>query len=208
MTKPSLMSLSATELVEAFASTAPTPGGGSAAALSGAIGAALLGMVAAMPKTKTGDAAERTALDASGVKLTELRKTLASLVDEDTRAYDMVTAAFKNPKGTDEEKAARKAAIQTALRAATEAPLATMRACEAAMRESAVIAQSGNPNASSDVWVALELLNAGLRGAQKNVAINLGSLSDEAYKDDVEVEARTLLEAGTEQAEICRKLLG
>ena len=137
-----------------------------------------------------------------------MRQTLAALVDEDTRAYDMVTAAFKNPRGTDEEKAVRKAAIQTAMRAATEAPLATMRACEAAMRESAIVAQHGNPNAASDVWVALELLNAGLRGAQKNVAINLGSLADEAYKDDVEVEANTLLEAGTEQAEICRKLLG
>ena len=208
MTQPSLLSLSATQLLDAFASSAPTPGGGSAAALSGAIGASLLAMVAALPKTKTGDAAERVALDASAAKLGELRQTLASLVDEDTRAYDMVTAAFKSAKATDEEKAARKAAIQTAMRAATEAPLATMRACEAAMRESAVIAQSGNPNASSDVWVALEMLNAGLRGAQKNVAINLGSLTDEAYKDDVEVEAKTLLEAGTEQAEICRKLLG
>lgn len=165
-------------------------------------------MVAALPKTKTGDAAERTALDASGKALAELRQKLASLVDEDTRAYDLVTSAYKRPKGTDEEKAARKEAIQAAMRAATEAPLATMRACEAAMRESAVIAQSGNPNAASDVWVALEMLNAGLRGAQKNVAINLSSLTDEAYKDDVEVETKTLLQAGTEQAEICRKLLG
>lgn len=208
MTQPSLLSLSASQLLDAFASSAPTPGGGSASALSGAIGASLLAMVAALPKTRTGDAAERVALDASGTKLGELRQTLAALVDEDTRAYDMVTAAFKNPRGTDEEKAVRKAAIQTAMRAATEAPLATMRACEAAMRESAIVAQHGNPNAASDVWVALELLNAGLRGAQKNVAINLGSLADEAYKDDVEVEAKTLLEAGTEQAEICRKLLG
>lgn len=204
----SLTSLSVTALLDAFASSAPTPGGGSAAALSGAIGASLLAMVAALPKTKTGDAAERVALDASGKALAELRQKLASLVDEDTRAYDLVTAAYKSPKNTDAEKAARKEAIQVAMRAATEAPLATMRACEAAMRESAVIAQSGNPNAASDVWVALEMLNAGLRGAQKNVAINLSSLTDEAYKDDVEVETKTLLQAGTEQAEICRKILG
>ena len=165
-------------------------------------------MVAALPKTKTGEAAERTAIDASAAALGELRKTLAGLVDEDTRAYDLVTAAYRNPKSTDEEKAARKTAIQAALRAATDTPMRTMRACEAAMREAAVVAQSGNPNAASDVWVALELLNAGLRGAQKNVAINLGSLSDEAYKDDVEIEAKTLLQSGTEQAEICRALLG
>lgn len=208
MTQTSLVSMSVTQLLDAFASSAPTPGGGSASALSGAIGASLLAMVAALPKTKTGDAAERTALDASVKALTELRHKLAALIDEDSRAYDLVTAAYRQPKGTDEEKAARKAAIQSAMHAATETPLETMRACEAAMRESAVVAQNGNANAASDVWVALELLNAGLRGAQKNVAINLGSLSDEAYKDDVEVEARTLLQTGTEQAEICRKLLG
>jgi formiminotetrahydrofolate cyclodeaminase len=208
MTQTSLLSLSTTQLLDAFASSDPTPGGGSASALAGAIGASLLAMVAALPKTKTGDAAERTALDASAVTLGGLRKSLADLVDEDTRAYDLVTAAYRSPKATDEEKAARKTAIQAALRAATDTPMRTMRACEAAMREAAVVAQSGNPNASSDVWVALELLNAGLRGAQKNVAINLGSLSDEAYRDDVENEAKTLLEAGTEQAEICRALLG
>lgn len=207
MTQASLLSLSTTQLLDAFASSAPTPGGGSAAALAGAIGASLLAMVAALPKTKTGDAAERTALDAAAAALGGLRKSLADLVDEDTRAYDLVTAAYRGPKSTDEEKAARTTAIQAALRAATDAPMQTMRACEAAIREAAVVAQSGNSNASSDVWVALELLNAGLRGAQKNVAINLGSLSDEAYRDDVENEAKTLLEAGTEQAEICRALL-
>lgn len=207
MTQTSLVSMSVTQLLDAFASSAPTPGGGSASALSGAIGASLLAMVAALPKTKTGEASERTALDASAKKLTELRHKLAALVDEDSRAYDLVTAAYRQPKGTDEEKAARKAAVQTAMRAATEAPLETMRACEAAMRESAIVAQHGNANAASDVWVALEMLNAGLRGAQKNVAINLGSLADEAYRDDVEAEAKTLLVTGTEQAEICRKLL-
>lgn len=199
--------MSVTELLDAFASSAPTPGGGSASALSGAVGASLLAMVAALPKTKTGAASERTALDASVTALNVLRKKLADLIDDDARAYDLVTAAYRRPKGTDDEKAARKAAVQSAMRAATEAPLETMRACEAAMRESAIVAQHGNPNAASDVWVALELLNAGLRGAQRNVAINLGSLDDEVYRDDAENEAKTLLVTGTEQAEICRKLL-
>src|SRR5688500_6054008 len=113
MTNPSLTSLSVTQLLDAFASSAPTPGGGSAAALSGAVGASLLAMVAALPKTKTGDAGERTALDAAGAKLKELRGKLASLIDEDTRAYDLVTAAYRSAKGSDEEKATRKAAIQS-----------------------------------------------------------------------------------------------
>ena len=204
----SLTSLSVTALLDAFASSAPTPGGGSAAALSGAVGASLLAMVAALPKTKTGEAGEREALDAAATALSTLRHELARLIDEDTRAYDLVTEAYRRQKGTNEEKAARKEAIQAALRAATEAPLATMRACDAAIREAAAVAQNGNPSASSDVFVGVELALAGLRGAQKNVAINLESLADEAYRDEARNEAKTLLETGSDQAEICRKLLG
>ena len=203
----SLTSLSVTQILDAFASSAPTPGGGSAAALSGAIGASLLAMVAAMPKTKNGDPEERQALDAAASELGALRVRLAELIDEDTRAYDLVTAAYKSPKATDEEKAARKIAIQSAMRAATDAPLQTMRACETAIRHAATVAQHGNPNASSDVFVGVELASAGLRGAEKNVAINIGSLTDDSYRDEVANEAAALLTSGTEQADICRKLL-
>lgn len=207
MTDTPLTSLSVHALLDAFASSAPTPGGGSAAALSGAMGASLLAMVAGLPKTKTGDAAERTALDTAGRALTDLRQTLESLVDADTRAYDLVTAAYKRPKASDDEKAARTEAIQTAMRAATETPLATMRACDCAIREAAAVAQAGNPSAASDVFVGVELALAGLRGAERNVAINLGSLTDEAYKEEAASEAAALLVSATEQAEICRKLL-
>lgn len=207
MADSALTSLSVNALLDAFASSAPTPGGGSAAALSGAIGASLLAMVAALPKTKTGEASERTALDTAGAALNDLRKTLAALVDEDTRAYDLVTAAYKRPKGTDDEKAARTEAIQTALRSATEPPLATMRACDAVIREGSAVALAGNPSAGSDVFVGIELALAGLRGAEKNVAINLGSLTDEAYKDQVASESAALLMTATEQADISRKLI-
>lgn len=207
MTKTSLVSMPVSALLDAFASSAPTPGGGSAAALSGAIGASLLAMVAALPKTKTGEASEREALDRAGAALNELRKALADLIDEDTRAYDLVTAAYRSPKATDEEKAARKTAIQSAMRAATEAPLKTMRACDAVIREATTVAEYGNPSAGSDVFVGIELANAGLRGAEKNVAINLGSLADEEYREQAGSEAAALLTSGAEQAEICRKLL-
>jgi methenyltetrahydrofolate cyclohydrolase len=207
MADNSLASLSVTALLDAFASSAPTPGGGSASALAGAIGASLLAMVAALPKTRTGEASEREQLNAAAATLNELRRTLAVLIDEDTRAYDLVTAAYRRPKATDEEKAARKEAVQAALRAATDAPLQTMRACDAAIREAAVVAQNGNPSASSDIFVGVEMALAGLRGAERNVAINLGSLTDETYKEDVGSEAEALLTSGGEQAEICRKLL-
>jgi methenyltetrahydrofolate cyclohydrolase len=208
MPDTSLVSMSVSDLLDAFASSAPTPGGGSAAALAGAVGASLLAMVTALPKTKTGEPQEREALDRAGATLHGLRKQLSALVDEDTRAYDMVIAAYRRPKATDDEKAARKDAIQAAMRSATTVPLETMRACDAAIREAAVVAQHGNPSASSDVFVGVELAIAGLRGAEKNVAINIGSLTDEAYKEEIASEAAALLTSGAEQAEICRKLLG
>ncbi|MDQ3070934.1 MAG: cyclodeaminase/cyclohydrolase family protein [Acidobacteriota bacterium] len=203
----SLTAKTVNDLLDAFASNAPTPGGGSAAALSGAIGASLLAMVASLPKTKTGDVKERETLDVSAASLNRLRATLTTLVDEDTRSYDLVTAAYKNPKGTDEEKAARTQSIQAGLRAATATPLETMRACDAVIREAACVAQNGNPSALSDVWVGVELAIAGLRGAERNVAINLPGLSDEAFKEEVASEAAALLTSAGEQAEICRKLL-
>lgn len=193
MTKPSLTSLSVAEILDAFASSAPTPGGGSAAALSGAIGASLLAMVAGMLKTKTGTPEERNALDAAASDLNALRARLAELIDEDTRAYDLVTAAYKSPKATDEEKTARKAAIQTATRAATEAPLQTMRACFEVIGLGKIVEENGNPNAASDVFVGLDMAAAGLRGAEKNVAMNLGSLTDESYRRAVAEEAAQLL---------------
>src|SRR5262245_25106844 len=128
-----LTSRSLTDLLDAFGSPDPTPGGGSAAALIGALGASLLAMVAGLPKTRTGVPAEREALDAARADLQRLQRTLIELVDRDAAAYDLVVAAFRKPKGTDEEKARRSAAIQDALRVATEVPIETYRAGAAAM---------------------------------------------------------------------------
>jgi len=180
------------ELLEAFSSSDPTPGGGSASALAGAVGASLLAMVAGLPKTKHAAEDDRPPLDEARAALVALRDTLARLVDEDTAAYDRVVAAFKLPKGTDEEKAARSAAVQAAFRGATETPLAVMRACAQAVRHGGVVAARGNPSASSDVQVGLELATAGLRGARLNVEINLGSLKDAAYVAAVTAEVAEL----------------
>lgn len=203
----SLTKLSVTALLDAFASSAPTPGGGSAAALAGATGASLLEMVAAMPKTRNGTPEERASLDGVAARLGELRQRLAMLIDEDTKAYDLVTAAFKSPKATDEEKAARKVKIQEALRAATEAPLETMRACEAVLRDAATVAEQGNPNAASDIFVGASLALAGLHGAEKNVEINLDSLTDQDYKAKALAEARQLEEWGSAHAAASNRAL-
>ena len=173
------------DLLQAFRSPDPTPGGGSAAALAGAIGASLLAMVAGLPKSRAATEEDVERLQAAGRRCAAIAGDLTTLVDRDSEAYDLVVGAYKQPKGTDEEKAARSAAIQQAMRAAIAAPLDVMRACAAAAEQGVVVAALGNPSASSDVRVGFELLGAGLRGAKLNVEINLGSVKDAAYVETV-----------------------
>ena len=180
------------ELLEAFSSSDPTPGGGSAAALAASVGAALLAMVAGLSKTRHGGDEDRTALEQARTGLMALRDQLAELIDRDTEAYDGVVAAFRLPKATDEEKAARSSAVQRAMREATETPLAVMRACEEVVRTGDVVAERGNPSALSDVRVGLELAAAGLRGARYNVEVNLGSVKDSAFVEEVRREVERL----------------
>lgn len=190
-----LTSMTTSELLAAFRSSEPTPGGGSASALAGAVGASLLAMVAGLPKPKaTGDEDLRQLGDA-GAQCSALAVQLEALIDDDSAAYDLVVGAFRMPKATDEEKAARSAGIQRALTAATEAPLHVMRRCAEALALAPTIASLGNPNASSDVAVARALLSAGLSGARENVEINLGSLKDEAYVARIRAESSALMNA-------------
>ena len=180
------------DLLAAFRSSDPTPGGGSASALAGAIGASLLAMVAGLPKSRAATEDDAQRLKAAADRCAAASAELETLVDRDSDAYDLVMAAYKKPKATDEEKAARSAAVQAALREAIAAPLAVMRACAAAAGQGAVVAALGNPSASSDVQVGLELLGAGLRGARLNVEINLGSVKDEGYVAGIRGEMERL----------------
>lgn len=180
------------DLLSAFRSPEPTPGGGSASALSGAIGASLLAMVAGLPKPAAATEEDAGRLAAAGARCTDLALHLAALVDRDAEAYDLVVHAFRLPKGTEDEKASRSARIQEAMQEATDTPLEVMRACSAAIEQGAVVAAFGNRNASSDVQVGLELLGAGVRGAKLNVEINLGSLKDAAFADRARTEADRL----------------
>jgi formiminotetrahydrofolate cyclodeaminase len=181
----SLLALSAAQLLDRFASPDPTPGGGSAAALAGATGAALVVMVCRMPKTRTGDPAERARLDAA---LADVRTTgdwLRRLVDEDSAAYDAVVAAYRLPKASDEEKAERKRAVDAAMARATDVPLRTAEACLVVMAAAQTAAENGNPNALSDARTAAALAWAGLRGATENVRINLGPGGGASIRDHI-----------------------
>jgi formiminotetrahydrofolate cyclodeaminase len=195
------------DLMDAFASTDAVPGGGSAAALAGATGASLLLMVAGLPKTKSGAPEETADLAEAASRLHPLRDSLLELVDRDSDAYSQVMEAFRLPKSTDEEKEARKQAIERATRLATEAPLNTMRACQQALRGAVVVARNGNRRTTSDIGVGVELLRAALRGARLNVEINLSSLDDAAYAARVRTEMEQLERDAAADADTARRAL-
>ncbi len=183
-------------LLEEFRSAAPTPGGGSASALAGAVGASLLAMVAGLPKPRASTDEDLQKLRQAGERSTALAIELEGLVDRDSEAYELVVSAYRLAKGTDAEKAVRARRIQEALVVAIAAPLEVMRACRAGIALGPALQEHGNPNASSDVQVGLELLGAGLRGARLNVEVNLASVKDPAYVAEVSAEIGRLSESG------------
>jgi len=196
-----LRDLALADLLAAFSSPDPTPGGGSAAALSSAVGASLLLMVAALPKTRTGSDEDRTALTAAGHDLAAIRGRLTAAIDDDTAAYNGVVAAYKRPKASAEEQTARKEAIQQALRAATDVPLDVMRQSLRALEAATVVARHGYTSAASDVGVAIAMLRAGATGAHLNVGINLESIADAGYRTAIGDEARDLIERAAATAQ-------
>ena len=172
-----LLSLSAGDLLDRFASDQPTPGGGSAAALAGALAAALVQMVAGLPKTRTGAADEREKLDAAKASAARAGARLRQLVDLDTDAYNAVTAAYRLPKATDAEKASRTAAIAAAMRQATDIPLESVECAATVLRAAAQTLAHGNANAASDVRTAIALCRAALDAGAENVRANIASPS-------------------------------
>jgi len=187
-----LASKSVRELVDAFSAPTPTPGGGSAAALAGAMAASLLAMVAGMSKTRTAGDDARRALDAVRLPLLTRRDELMDLMDRDSAAYETVVAAYKLPKTTGEEKSERKAAIARAMRVATDVPMDTARASHALLVHGRIVADHGNPNASSDVGVAQSLARTAFAGARLNVETNLDGVGDESYARAIRSELESL----------------
>jgi formiminotetrahydrofolate cyclodeaminase len=180
------------ELLAEFASAGPTPGGGSAAALTAAVGLSLVAMVARMPRTKHGTDEDRQSLDGVLQAVEHLAQHALDLVDDDAAAYDAVVAAYRKPKATEDQKVERRSAIEAALRGAAEVPLEVMRSCRAGVGAALEAARTGNPSASSDVGVAVELLGAALRSAALNVRVNLSSLTETGYVDAVADETSRL----------------
>jgi len=196
------------EYVEALASGQPTPGGGSAAALVGALGAALNSMVANFTVGREKYAAVEEEVRALLAESERLRAELQRLTQADTEAYGGVSAASKLPKNTEEEKAARAAAIEEALKSAAAAPLAATRCSHAVLKVAAALVDKGNPNLITDVGVAAKFALAALECAVLNVEINLVSLKDQAYIKRINGELKPLVrESETLGREVWEKVI-
>jgi glutamate formiminotransferase/formiminotetrahydrofolate cyclodeaminase len=171
------------EFVESVASPQPVPGGGSVAAFTASLAAALGEMVSGLTEGKKKfegvDARVRELHD----RLSEARAVLRGLVQEDSAAFEDVMRAIKLPKGTDQEKSARLAAMENATRHATDVPLRTARTAAEVLALLEELAGIGNPNARSDAATGAQLAGAALKGAQYNVLINIPGLKDAAFAD-------------------------
>lgn len=193
---PQLVHLTVTQFVDALAGDQSAPGGGSASALAGALGGALAAMVAGLTLGREKYAAYRDEMATLREQAERLKAQLLGLVDADTAAYNRVTAAYGLPKQTEAQQGQRAAAVQAAMQEATQVPLATAEACVEVLELAAQAAAHGNRNAASDAAVAALLAHAGLRGAVRNVQINLGGLRDEGYRLSAGTRAAELLAAG------------
>jgi formiminotetrahydrofolate cyclodeaminase len=169
--------------LDELASERPTPGGGGAAAVTGAIGAALVSMVCNLTIGKKNYEGVSEELKSILAKAETLRAELTGAIEEDVIAFNSVMGAYGLPRGTDEEKAKRSEAIQHALRGATLAPLRVCEACFEVIELSRVAADKGNLNVISDAGVAVLAANAGLRSSALNVYINAKGMKDRAFAD-------------------------
>ena len=179
--------------VHSVAAPTPTPGGGSVAAHAGALGAALVQMVAALTAGKKKYAAVDAEMRAIGEKASDLAATMSALVEKDARSFDGVSAAYKMPKEPAEALARRDEAIARALIHAAEVPLESARAAAEVATLAAEVAEKGNQNAVSDAGVAALLAEAACRAAAYNVRINIAALPDRSIGAHLVEEANALV---------------
>ena len=189
-----LVEMKVNEFVDLMASDEPAPGGGSAAALEGALGAALTAMVCALTVGKKKYADVQELAIESQKKGNELKAQFVDVIDRDTEAFNAVSAVFAMPKDTDEEKAARKAAMQEALQGCTKTPFEMMELSLEALRLTDGLVDRSNASAASDLGCAALHLGSAVQGAWLNVLINLGSIRDAAFAAQYRTRGQILLD--------------
>lgn len=184
-----LTELTVKDFLNKVAGSDPVPGGGSIAALNGAIASALAAMVANLTIGKKNYADCEELMKQIAERAAGLKEEFVADVDRDSEAYDRVFACFKMPKATDEEKAARSAAIQEATKFAAQVPMEVARRAYGLMDTIAQVARKGNQNAVTDACVAMMAARSAVLAALMNVRINLGSLKDKEFALAMQAEA-------------------
>ena len=187
-----LAELTLQQFIDKVISNDPVPGGGSVSALNGALAASLSAMVANLTVGRKKYAEVNDLMQELAARLETAARRLLADVDRDSEAYDRVFSAFKLPKDTDEQKAARSEAIQRETKYAAQVPMEVARAVHDILPHIATVAQRGNSNAVTDACVAMMCARTAVLGALLNVKINLSSIKDEAFVKAMAEEAARL----------------
>ncbi len=196
-----LVEMTVSQFADVMASDAPAPGGGSASALNGAIGAGLAAMVCALTVGKKKYVEFEGLAKETEEKALALKDKFVTIIDTDTEAFNAVSAVFTMPKDTDEEKAARKAAMLEALKGCTVSPYQMMElAAEALELVSALVGKS-NATAASDLGCAALNLKSAIQGAWLNVCININGMADQAFADEYRAKGQALLDKALPMAD-------
>ena len=191
--------------LDRLASRSPEPGGGSVSALVGALGAALVSMVGNLTLGKERYAEVQDRIEELLKSSEKVRSELQELIQRDTEVYAEVSAAFKLPRDTEEQKEERRVRVQEALKAATEVPFLITEKCLEVARLSLTAAEIGNVGAVSDAGVAVLLAEAAAQSGALNVKININSIEDEAFcKEKWERVQEVLREAGELREKVVR----
>ncbi len=198
-----LADMQVTAFVDLVASDAPAPGGGSVAALAGGIGVALAAMVSGLTVGKKKYADVQELVLSSQKEAAALQARFIDVMDRDTEAFNVVSAAFGMPKDTDEQKAARTAAIQDGLKACTKTPFEMMELAAASIDLLAGLIGKTNESAASDLGVAALSLKTAMQSAWLNVLINIGSIKDQAFADEYRAKGEAMLARCLPLADAC-----
>lgn len=189
-----LAELTVRGFADLLGSDAPAPGGGSAAALAGTLGAALTAMVGSLTvgrkKYAEFDGLARETLE----KARDLEHRFLDVMERDTEAFNAVSVVFAMAKGTDQEKEARAAAMQEALQGCTKTPFEMMELSLEALRLTDGLVDRSNASAASDLGCAALSLKAAIQGAWLNVLINIGGIQDQAFADEYRQKGQALLD--------------
>ena len=189
-----LAEMNVTEFANVLSSDAPAPGGGSTAALSGALGAALTAMVCRLTEGKKAFAEHREAILEVMAKAEALQDKFLDVMDRDTDAFMVVSNAFAMPKATDEEKAARSAAIQKGLEGCTATPFEMMELAAETIALTESLLGRFNTASASDLGVGALTLRTAVQGAWLNVLINIGSLKNKELAEDYRAKGQALVD--------------